>query len=377
MTKKERKHEKERTTTTMERSSSHQNDPSLFNVPSSDQDEGPDKNIPRSFIIKDGNISRIAQSLEHDLRRMMGPETSLRLKELRGNKLADFVRMASIYGISHFFILTQTEEYTNLRLCKFPQGPTLYFRIEAFSLIRDICQSLSHPPTSSMIDKALLSFPILILNNFNIDNPEGKLLCSMIQGLFPSIDTEKIELHMVKRLILFHFNQEEKIEGDEDKHEIEDGNDNKKENSKQGTIEIRHYLVNVKTVGLSRPIKKITNSYIPDLSMVKDISDFLLKQDGLNGFSSASESELDPETSMITTTFPSDKHEYEMRNPNNPNNPNDSDDNANDACDNKKGNTKSPLRKAVRLTEIGPRMTWRLRKIVDGFNSGNLLYHFK
>jgi ribosome biogenesis protein SSF1/2 len=56
-----------------------------------------------------------------------------------------------------------------------------------------------------------------------------------------------------KRIILFHLNPETKL------------------------IEMRHYRITVKTLGISKSIKSIIKTNVPDLKGYEDISDFVTK----------------------------------------------------------------------------------------------------
>ena len=47
------------------------------------------------------------------------------------NVLKDFVQVAGPLGVSHFIILSKTEQYINLKVCRLPHGPTLTFHINA------------------------------------------------------------------------------------------------------------------------------------------------------------------------------------------------------------------------------------------------------
>lgn len=80
-----------------------------------------------------------------NLRRVMEPNTAIKLRERKTNRLKDFVNMAGPLGVSHFMILSQTERGTNLRICKSPRGPTMMFRVEEYSLMRDIAASQKRP----------------------------------------------------------------------------------------------------------------------------------------------------------------------------------------------------------------------------------------
>ncbi|XP_019714392.1 suppressor of SWI4 1 homolog [Hippocampus comes] len=95
-------------------------------------------------------------------------------------------------------------------------------------------------------------------------------------------------------------------------------------------------------VGMSRGIKKLMQERFPNMSKFEDISELMVKGANL----SESEAEQDGEHNI--TELP---QVYSGR-----------------------GNMTSQ-QSAVRLTEIGPRMTLQLIKIQDGISSGNIMYH--
>jgi ribosome biogenesis protein SSF1/2 len=275
--------------------------------------EGP--KIPKSFVIRASEMTKSATQLVHDLRRVMEPNTATRLREQKSNKLKDYMSVAGPLGVTHFMLLTQTEETLNLRLAKFPQGPTLYFRIHGFTLQKDI-QTCSNRPHSFLheFDTA----PLLVLNNFNnTTSVEGKLVCTMLQSMFPTVNTAKVRLADIRRVVLCHYNREEDM------------------------VEFRHYAIGVKMVGVSKTVKRILKADIPDLSHYDDISEYIMRE------AAGSDSEFE-EDSVVTLG-----QDYVG-----------------------KLNKKSSKR-AVNLIEIGPRIKMQLIKILDGFCVGKTLYHIE
>lgn len=93
-------------------------------------------------------------------------------------------------------------------------------------------------------------------------------------------------------------------------------------------------------------MRKIIDYKVPNLSKYQSFEEYLNKLDDMDGNSSAcnSDSEFDDESTTVMVD-PSQKQTRD-------------------------GSTK----RAVKLTEIGPRMTLELIKVLDGFNDGNILY---
>lgn len=49
------------------------------------------------------------------------------------NVLKDFVTVAGPLGVTHFMIISRSDDFINLRVCRIPHGPTLTFHIKAVS----------------------------------------------------------------------------------------------------------------------------------------------------------------------------------------------------------------------------------------------------
>lgn len=63
----------------------------------------------------------IMADLEGDLRRVMAPNTATHLRESKRNVLKDFVHIAGPLGVTHFVILTATQNASYLRIAKSPR----------------------------------------------------------------------------------------------------------------------------------------------------------------------------------------------------------------------------------------------------------------
>jgi ribosome biogenesis protein SSF1/2 len=157
----------------------------------------------------------------------------------------------------------------------------------------------------------------LVLNNFGDDSRHMKLMVSMFQNMFPAINVQTMKLSEARRVLLFSYDKE------------------------TGQIEVRHYSIGVSLTGVSKSVKRIVQANIPDLHNFEDIGDFILRG------SQASESDVEdgPETTVTLS------QNFVGRN-----------------------NRKSEQR-AIRLSELGPRMTLQLVKIQEGMCDGEVLYH--
>lgn len=141
----------------------------------------------------------------------------------------------------------------------------------------------------------------------------------MFQNMFPSINVHKVKLNDVRRCLLVNYNSETDL------------------------VDFRHYNIKVVPVGMSRNVKKLAvQAKIPNLGKFNDISDYVTRM----GYSSESEAELDGPANEVI--LPQTIHS--------------------------RGNIKS-AKSAVRLTELGPRLTLQLVKVQEGICDGEVMYH--
>eukprot|EP00794_Sanderia_malayensis_P016228 gene16228-17865_t len=144
--------------------------------------------VPRSFVMHRGEIGKAMLQLEMDLRRVMEPYTAVNLKVRKKNVLKDFVNVAGPIGVSHFLILSKTEMSTNFRIARLPRGPTLNFQVKEFSLMKDVTAIVRRPKS---MGRQYKNPPLLVLNHFNNDQQHMKLMTTMFQNMFPSINVQK------------------------------------------------------------------------------------------------------------------------------------------------------------------------------------------
>ncbi|KAI8381117.1 Brix domain-containing protein [Radiomyces spectabilis] len=270
--------------------------------------------IPKSFVMRSGIVGQSVTKLVHDVRRIMEPNTASHLKERRTNRLKDFVSVAGQLGVTNFMIFSRTEKNVNLRICRVPRGPTLTFRVAEYALAKD-CLALQRNPKSS--DAEYHKSPLLVLNNFKQEGKEFKVMTAMLQNMFPAIEIQTMQLSQARRVLLFNYNEETKM------------------------IDVRHYSIGVKATGVSKSIKRVINTDVPDLGNFEDIADYVLKE----AIISESDVEDGPESTVtLAQNFPG------------------------------RNNRKNEQR-AVKLHELGPRLTLELIKVENGLCSGEVLYH--
>nr|GEV36068.1 hypothetical protein [Tanacetum cinerariifolium] len=268
--------------------------------------------IPRSFVFSRLKLPGSLKQLQADLRKMMLPYTALNLKEKKRNNLRDFLNVAGPMGVTHFLMLSKTGSSPYLRVARTPQGPTLTFKIQDYSLAVDITNSQLRPRVPKDLFK---NSPLIVLSGFGTGEQHLKLTTIMFQNIFPAIDIKTVKLSSCQRIVLLNYNKETKL------------------------IDLRHYSIRLQPVGVSRRIRKfVQNHQVPDLRSLQDVSDFVTKA----GY--GSESEGDDEAATVSL--------------------------ASDLGRVNKASTKS----AVKLQEIGPRMTLQLIKIEDGLCSGTVIF---
>ncbi|KAG9318246.1 Brix-domain-containing protein [Chiua virens] len=300
------------------------------------------ENVPRSFIIKHGQVGSSLSQLVRDLRKVMEPNTATRLRERRRNKLKDYITMAPTLKVSHLMAVTLTDVAPSLRIARLPTGPTFSFRIERYSLKKDLLKA-SRSSRSQGLE--YLTAPLLVLASFPPPSPNTpqyfSLLMKAFQSLFPPLAPHTMTLSGARRIVLIAYNAE------------------------RGTIDFRHYLITVKPYGVSKRVRRVlegakkstSTTGVLDLGDEKDIADFLLRKRGEPG--PASEGGYESAASSASSAAGDDADAVSL------------------ADDYVGRNNKRGQKKAVKLDEIGPRMELRLVKITEGppGKEGAVMYH--
>lgn len=269
---------------------------------------------PHTFVINRGTLGKNASELMLNFRKVMEPYTASRLKVRRKNVVKDFVSVAGLLHVTHLVVFTKTEQAIYLRLARLPRGPTLTFRVENYALARDIISSLKKPV---LYTHQFSSHPLLVLNNFSGEGMHFKLMASMFQNMFPSINIHKVKLNTIRRCLLLNYN------------------------STDETIDFRHYTIKVAPSGINRAVKKLVQSKVPNLGHLRDISEYV----DMGGLSE-SEAELDGASNQVLLP-----QKIASR-----------------------GNALNQ-QSAIRMVELGPRMKLKLVKIEEGLMTGEVMYH--
>lgn len=277
--------------------------------------------------------------------------------------------MAGPLGVTHLLLFSRSESgNTNLRLAKIPHGPTLHFRVEKYSLAKDIMKSLKHPRAGA--DDYQLA-PLLVMNNFMTSDAERerlgdkappkhleKLVTDMFQGLFPPIQPHTTPLQSIKRVLLL--NREPPTE--------ENGT---------CTISLRHYAITTRVTGLPKAIRRLyaaeklisskekKRSGLPNLGALDDVADYILDPSAA-GYTSASDTEMDTDAE-VEVAAPIARKVMSKRDR----------EKAAAASDAGKPRASRPNveKRAVKLIELGPRLKLRLTKVEEDICSGKVMWH--
>ena len=244
---------------------------------------------------------------------MLAPHTAMKLKPRKRNVLRDFLHMSGPLGVTHILAFNQSKDFTNLRIGRTPRGPTCTFRVDEYALAKDVARSQLRPKSPGDQFKTP---PLLVLNNFGGEDVASTLLTKTFQNMLPSINVSTVELKHIRRVLLVH-------------------------REPDASIHIRHYEITVKPTGLSKGVKAVIRTEVPDLGRYDDIADFILR--GGEGYESDA-SDFGDNKVMLPQT---------MRGVGN----------------------KASQQSAIRLTEMGPRLKLDLLKIEAGFCDGEVLWH--
>ncbi|KAI9808949.1 MAG: hypothetical protein M1827_007124 [Pycnora praestabilis] len=327
---------------------------------------------PKSMVIRigAGEVGGSVSQLVKDVRSILGPGTASRLRERKSNKLKDYTTMAGPLGVSHLLLFSRsTSGHTNLRLALTPRGPTLHFRVEKYSLCKDIKKAMKHPKGGG---KEFLTAPLLVMNNFTSQpSPDStepaipkhleSLTTSIFQSLFPPISPQTTPLSSIRRVLLL--NREKASSPDA---------------MGTYTLNLRHYMITTKRSGLSKGIRRLNAAEklltskekrkkgLPNLGKLEDVADYLLDPAAAGGYTSASESEVetDAEVEVLET---STRKVLSRR-----------DQQRAKASDEKGSDRKARSgveKRAVKLVELGPRLKLRMTKVEEGVCGGKVMWH--
>jgi ribosome biogenesis protein SSF1/2 len=183
------------------------------------------------------------------------------------------------------------------------------------------------------------------------------LVTTIFQSLFPPVAPQSMPLSSVRRVLLL--NREPPSDPA----------------SSPYTITLRHYAITTKSRGLPKVIKRINNAEkvhrrerkgkgLPNLGQLEDVADYILDEQAGN-YTSASESEAETDAEVEILAQQTRKLHYK------------------DKLEKKRARNDSNTResydgvekRAIKLTEIGPRLKLRLVKVEEGMGEGKVMWH--
>ncbi|KAI5458747.1 Brix domain-containing protein [Mariannaea sp. PMI_226] len=323
---------------------------------------------PKSMVIRigAGEVGSSVSQLAADVRKVMEPGTASRLKERRGNRLRDYAVMCGPLGVTHLMLFSRSEGgNTNLRMALAPRGPTLNFRVEKYSLCKDVQRAQRHPKSGG---KEYITPPLLVMNNFTRPDSDAKskvprhletLATTVFQSLFPPINPQATPLKTIRRVLLLNREQSEEDDG-------------------TFIVNFRHYAITTRSTGVSKPLRRLNaaeqflssktsrKGKMPNLGKLEDVADYMIGGENGEGYvtdaTSGSELDTDNEIEVVgSTTRKVLSAKARQAAAQNEAEPEEEEENVE--------------RRAVKLVELGPRMRLRLTKVEEGLCSGKVMWH--
>jgi len=271
------------------------------------------KEVPRSMIVRRGKTSKEVAELVTALRRVMSPHTAMKLKEKK-NSVKDLVQGGLALGVTHLVLVAEGKKPW-LRIARAPAGPTAHFAVEAFQLPKSVVAEQRRPYETTF---SYATPPLVVMAGFSdVVEPQEKLVRATFENMFPAFDVSTVKIADCRRVLLCARR--------------------KKEGS--CSYELRHYAVRANAANVSKPVKKVVEAKTPDLSAFKTVADYVQNLDA----DMSSDSEDDADAVELPGKFV--------------------------------GRGNLPNRKsAIKLAELGPRLTLSLRRVDKGICGGDLLF---
>jgi ribosome biogenesis protein SSF1/2 len=267
--------------------------------------------------------------------------------------------VAGPLGVTHCMVFSQTDKAVNLRLGRLPRGPSVVFRVHAYSLAGQVVASQKRPAD---VEEAYRHPPLVVMSGFTgatvaaapvragLDAVPPSLAASeqaaeaaaasshgmtdkaafdralqvtstTLQHLFPSINAATVRLKECQRVVLFA------------------------RDPQTGVIEMRHFVIRARPAGVSREVKKVLKpKHLPDLGGLEDVSQWL-EGDAASGYAT-SDSEWEAEENEVH--LPQALHG--------------------------RGN-RAAHQSVIKLSEVGPRLSLGLLRVETGVFGGEILFH--
>ncbi|KAK3063725.1 hypothetical protein LTS18_013282 [Coniosporium uncinatum] len=286
--------------------------------------------------------------------------------------------MAGPLGVTHLILFSRsTSGNTNMRIAITPRGPTLHFRVDNYSLCKDIMKTLRHPKSGGQIE--FLTAPLLVMNNFTTATADSSkiaipkhlesLITTVFQSLFPPISPQTTPLTSIRRVLLLN-REPSKSEG-------------------SYTLSLRHYAIGTKVAGLPKSIRRLNAAEkllkkssataakdrkrgLPNLGKLEDVADYLLDPSGA-GYTSASETEQETDAEEVEVLAHNTRKVLNRKEKQRAQEARAATAETNGTAHTSRHDNVE--KRAVKLTELGPRMKLRLTKVEEGVCTGKVLWH--
>jgi ribosome biogenesis protein SSF1/2 len=328
--------------------------------------------------------------LVHDFRLLMSPDTAARLRERRANRLKDYLAMTGPLGVTHLFMFSRSKVGGNvhLRVGLTPRGPTLTYRVESYTLGKDVVGAQRRPRAAGRGGRGMeyRKAPLVVLNNFTRKEGEGDekdpverqlegLVTTVWQGVFPAITPSATPLSSVKRIMLL--NRETGGKEGEGRH----------------VVSLRHYAITTRESGVSRKVRRFDVAEqrkrekrkegrpLPNLGGLEDAADYVLGGEEAGGYTSASDTEMDSENEVEVLEAEAHKvigrKERQRLRAQREAAGEDGEGDGEGAAEKQKASTGGSRveKRAVKLVELGPRMRLRLIKVEEGICEGKVMWN--
>jgi len=108
------------------------------------------------------------------------------------------VSVAGVLHVSHLCIFSSTELGTYMKVARLPHGPTLTFQVHNYSLTRDVVSAMKK---QFVFEKLYQNAPLIVLNSFSGEGLHMKLMASMFQNMFPTINITKVRNMNLRKIV--------------------------------------------------------------------------------------------------------------------------------------------------------------------------------
>ncbi|KAL9650742.1 hypothetical protein ABK040_001796 [Willaertia magna] len=196
------------------------------------------QSVPRSIVLVRGHDRpKCIVNLCEDLKNIMLPYTAKNLASDDNATIKDIIEFSKQVHVTHLMTLNSSLKYTLLNISRLPIGPTLTFEVQSFNVMKDLEQFQSNnsreyaPATPFQYEKSA----VCILNNFTSTETHVQLMALTFQNMFPPVDVQDFILSHYRRAVFFNFNEE------------------------NGTVDVRHYFIKRVLDGEVESITSIEN----------------------------------------------------------------------------------------------------------------------